>query len=103
MTTGVSSGADNFKVLFISRTKSPPRLDGSLDDACWKDAQVISDFGHCAYGARKCPFPRTEARYLWDDRYLYAALTCYEDSPENMARVPLASSFQARVPMAALD
>jgi len=79
-----ATSADNFKVLFITRAKVPPVIDGNINDACWKDAEVISDFGPCEYGARSFPFPRTEARFLWDDRYLYIAFTCYEDTPENM-------------------
>lgn len=81
-----ASGADNFKVHFITQAKAPPALDGRLDDACWKQAEPITDFGHCEYGARRFPFPKTEIRYLWDDTYLYIGITCYEDTPANLDR-----------------
>jgi len=80
-----ATGADNFKVHFITKAKTPPVIDGEVDDAVWKQADVIDDFGPCEYGARLWRFPKTEVRYLWDDKYLYVAITCYE-TPANMKR-----------------
>jgi len=76
--------SDNFKLLFITKTKTPPVIDGSLNDKVWDEAEIIDDFGPCAYGARRYSFPKTEARFLWDENYLYVAFTCYEDIEENM-------------------
>ncbi|MHC4886101.1 MAG: sugar-binding protein [Planctomycetota bacterium] len=92
-----AKGADNFKVLFIEKTDAPPVLDGRLDDACWKGTESNADFGPCAYGARRFPTAKTEFRYRWDDKYLYLAFTCHEDSAENMARVRAADMDKSKL------
>ncbi|MDG3003928.1 carbohydrate-binding family 9-like protein [Paludisphaera mucosa] len=48
----------------------PPKLDGKLDDACWRDAKPITDFAAFWLGE-----PRSGAKALlaWDDQALYYA------------------------------
>lgn len=77
------------KVYFIKRTLQPPKLDGVLDDPCWKEAEVIDDFGYAGYynQNKKLKIPRTEARFLWDDNYLYSGLTAFEADIEGARRV----------------
>ena len=51
--------------------KTPPVLDGKLDDPCWKDAQVIDKFAAFWSGTA---LPKTTRAYLvWDDDALYYA------------------------------
>jgi glucose/arabinose dehydrogenase len=52
--------------------EAPPKIDGKLDDAAWKDAQVIEEFTSAwlPEGQRKPP-TATKARLLWDREYLY--------------------------------
>ncbi len=51
--------------------KTPPVLDGKLDDPAWKDAQVIDRFA--AFWS-KTALPKTSQAYLvWDDEALYYA------------------------------
>ncbi|WP_165249882.1 carbohydrate-binding family 9-like protein [Paludisphaera soli] len=47
-----------------------PKLDGRLDDACWKRARPITDFAALWLGESR---PGTRAMLAWDDRYLYYA------------------------------
>ena len=53
---------------------SPPKIDGLLDDAAWKNAQVVENFTSAwlPEGLRKPP-TTTKARLLWDREYLYFA------------------------------
>ena len=82
-----SAESESYKLKFVPRTTGTITVDGTFDEAAWKDAAVIDDWGEVRsslYGRDGCRFPKTEARLLWDDRYLYIALTCWEDTPENM-------------------
>ena len=76
----------SFKVHFATKVAEAPKLDGKLDESCWKAAEAISDYGPCTIGQdAKRRIPRTEVRLLWDDKYLYVGAKCFEDTPENMA------------------
>jgi hypothetical protein len=50
----------------------PPLLDGKLDDACWRQAQVIDRFA--SYWS-KTPRAGTRAFLVWDDDAIYYAAT----------------------------
>jgi hypothetical protein len=51
----------------------PPKLDGKLDDAAWKDATPIDRFS--AYWARRETGTGTRAYLVWDNDFLYFAGT----------------------------
>ena len=55
------------------RTLSPIVIDGKLDEPDWEQAQGMEDFREPGTGlpARQ----PTLARFLWDDRFLYVAIT----------------------------
>ena len=50
--------------------EAPPKLDGKLDDPCWRVAQPIDDFA--AFWANE-PRSGTRAYLVWDDEALYYA------------------------------
>jgi hypothetical protein len=54
-----------------SRTASPLKIDGRLDDAAWRDAPWTADFVDIEGDARTRPSLRTRAKMLWDDEYFY--------------------------------
>ncbi|MBM4082513.1 MAG: hypothetical protein FJ278_22600, partial [Planctomycetes bacterium] len=56
----------------------PPQLDGKLDDACWKNAAVYSDFHKLGTG-KPAEF-RTEVRASHDGERLYVAVRCHQDT-----------------------
>jgi hypothetical protein len=56
------------------RAPSAIRIDGKLDDAAWSKADLI----HYTALDGKQPQSTTEARVLWDDRYLYVAFRAYD-------------------------
>jgi anti-anti-sigma factor len=55
------------------RAKTPPVIDGKLDDPAWADAAVIDRFP--AYWQKQASGTGTKARLLWDDENLYFSAT----------------------------
>ncbi len=68
----------------VTKTLSPPKIDGHLDDSSWRNASKIEDFVW-ADGIGK-PFEATEAYLLWDDQNLYIGIRCFES---NMAQIKI--------------
>jgi hypothetical protein len=66
---------------FSRFTETRPFLDGKLDDACWKDIKVMDLKG-------AAPDYKTEARFAYDDQFLYIAVTC--SHPQGQAVPPVA-------------
>lgn len=55
------------------KTVHPPRIDGALDDAAWKEATPVV-LGNSFDGS--ATHVRTTARVLYDDHFLYVAFDC---------------------------
>jgi len=72
--------------LTATRTATPIKLDGVLDDAAWATAPVASQFTQF----RPHPGLRerlpTEVRVLYDDAALYVSAKMVEDSPDSIRR-----------------
>jgi hypothetical protein len=62
---------------------TPPVLDGKLDDACWKSAEVATDF-RLIFDARKNPLHRTEIRMCYDAQYLYFFYLLHDDKIDKL-------------------
>jgi len=78
---------------FCPRAAQPPVLDGMLDDACWRAAPVVTDFGRIHIGegvARK----QTAAYMVYDDSALYVAFRATE--PE-IAKLTLKHGRDGRI------
>lgn len=51
---------------------TPPKIDGVLDDAPWKAAQVVTEFAsHWLEEGQRKPPTAIKARLLWDREFLY--------------------------------
>lgn len=62
----------------VSRTATPIKVDGKLDDAVWAHAPLFRDFRMNLDGA---PSPyKTEARALYDDTFLYFSFRSRDDN-----------------------
>jgi photosystem II stability/assembly factor-like uncharacterized protein len=61
------------------KTEQKPHLDGTLDDACWQDATPLSVAVGPAELAADYP---TEARFAYDDEFLYIAVSCRHPAAE---------------------
>jgi len=87
----------SFKLHFAPRVAVAPKVDGKLDDACWRTVDAITDFGQCTViGPGKRRIPETSVRVAWDDKYLYVAAKCREDSPENFEAFKQVMSSSSR-------
>jgi len=67
----------NWPVLEAVRTTVPPTVDGSLDDACWRDAPAATEF-NVYRTAHRPPDVRNEARACYDDTAFYLGVVCFE-------------------------
>lgn len=63
---------------------TPPVIDGVLEDECWKNAPVITDFRTpLSQGYRKVA-DQTEVRICYDQNAIYFAWKVFESKPEEM-------------------
>ena len=86
----LSATPQGVRVLSPTRTVEAPKMDGVLDDACWKQAQEVTGFrgyanmGHAAYGPDyfrtmnldKEVAPQSFAYVCYDDAHLYVGIRC---------------------------
>lgn len=64
------------------RAKTPPKIDGNLDDACWQEATLNSGFANPKDGT-----PANAAsffRVAFDDRAVYFAVVCMEPNMDSL-------------------
>ncbi len=52
------------------------QVDGKLNEPAWKSAAAVSEFGFPWWNDGGPPKQPTEAKLLWNDKYLYAAFRC---------------------------
>jgi hypothetical protein len=74
---------DNFKLYWLIRADAPPAIDGKLDDAVWRKAKPLRDWGTTNYGRTRQGMGEDfipgeiDFRAAWDETYLYIAARCY--------------------------
>src|SRR2546425_1164206 len=71
------------------RADKAPELDGSLKDAGWQDAGLISNFRQREPFERQPPTEKTEVRVLYDSRYLYFGIQCFDSEPKKIVATEL--------------
>ena len=70
------------KSLEAVKTENPPKIDGLLDDPCWKDAPKATGFTDKLTGK---PAPdETIAYILYDDENIYVGFYCYDSQPDKI-------------------
>jgi hypothetical protein len=74
------------KKLGAQRVSVKPKIDGVLDDECWKTAEVAKDFEQNS-PVEKAPisFP-TEVRITYDNTAIYIGAMCYDNAPDSILR-----------------
>lgn len=73
----------SYKALKISK---PPRIDGILDDECWKDAHIATDFVVIEPNFGKKTDRKTIAKIVYDNLAIYVSFYCYDSDPKNIRR-----------------
>ena len=68
----------------VSRTDTPPVIDGRLDDATWEDAAFVNDFHQTAPTDGGTPTEITIVRVTYDDEYLYIAADLRDSDPHQI-------------------
>ena len=65
------------KIYNVKKSNSVIVIDGIADEASWKDAQFTDDF--IDIEGYKIPSQKTNAKMLWDEKYLYVYAKLFED------------------------
>ena len=73
------------KVVRVARVASPPIVDGRLDDAVWRQADVITDFHQIRPGDGTTPSERTEVYLIYGDDALYVGARMFDSDPDRIA------------------
>ena len=78
--------ADSFPILVYPcpRATAAPRVDGRLDDACWRDAPLVSGF--TLLGTRDAAGIQTAFRVVHDDGTLYFGIAADEPLASKLTR-----------------
>ncbi|TET74905.1 MAG: hypothetical protein E3J56_01580, partial [Candidatus Aminicenantes bacterium] len=75
---------DRQKSFRIDRTAEPPKIDGLIEDVCWKNIQPVSGFiQHDPVNGAKA----SEKTYVWmayDSKYLYFAFFMEDSQPDKI-------------------
>ena len=77
-------GATSARAMRVSR---PPLIDGRDTDDAWLLAPVLRDFRQFDPGEDMDPAFRTEARVVYDDRYLYVVVRAFDPHPDSIVRL----------------
>ncbi|MGD0744120.1 MAG: DUF5916 domain-containing protein, partial [Verrucomicrobiota bacterium] len=68
-------------VIAAIRVEQGPRLDGIIDDPCWRSAPPLTNFTQVLPVEGATPSERTEVRFVYDRDDLYIAVRCFDDAP----------------------
>jgi len=83
--TGTAQTRGPARSMEAVRTDTPPVIDGKLDEACWSQANVNTDFTD--YRTEELAKEQTFVRVLYDDENLYIAFECMEPDPNSIVAV----------------
>ena len=84
VTTAYAAELGEMRLYECVRTPTPPKLDGRLDDACWRSAEVSTKFERTLRDADQPPSVQTFIQLAYDDEYLYVGIKCEEPHPERL-------------------
>jgi len=69
-----------------AKTDSPPRIDGKLDDDCWREAQEMSSFFQIT-GDKVAAKQQTTTKLCYDDRALYFMVRAEQDDMDSVRKL----------------
>lgn len=75
---------DTTPVMHAVHTDSPPVIDGILDETCWDDAAVITEFTQVSPNEGDAPSQLTKVHLLYDSDNIYVGVMCYDDNTTNI-------------------
>ena len=68
--------------LTLTKAEAPPILDGSLDDAAWRNSEIIGNFLQKDPEEGMDASETTEVRALYDEENLYFGVRCLDAEAE---------------------
>src|SRR5437660_7333250 len=71
------------------KTERPPALDGTLDDPLWQQQAPVTKFLQREPLEKELATERTEVRVLYDRRYLYFGIHCFDSDPRKISATEL--------------
>jgi hypothetical protein len=72
------------KSLEAIRISTPPKIDGILDDECWQNAEVATDFYQLEpYNGNPASF-NSEVKFVYDDQAIYVGAMMYDPNPDSI-------------------
>ena len=74
------------KNIVAVRTATPPKIDGRMEEAIWKNAPVATSFVEYGPFNGTLPALRTEIRFVYDDIALYIFAVMYDPHPDSICR-----------------
>src|SRR6266536_2706623 len=75
--------------IVAARVDKPPELDGTLTDAAWQDAGFINSFHQREPFERQPATEKTEVRVLYDSRFVYFGIRCFDSEPKKIVATEL--------------
>jgi hypothetical protein len=72
------------KTATAARTAEAPVFDGNVDDLAWQQATPLVDFVQAEPVEGEPASEKTEVRLLYDDRYVYVGVICYDSDPSQI-------------------
>lgn len=72
-----------------SRVDRPPKLDGTLDDPAWQQADPISNFLQREPFEGQAPTEKTEVRILYSKHEVYFGIVCFDSHPRGIVATEL--------------
>ena len=77
---------DSTKVYKTTRTNNAPKIDGILEDECWKNAQIATDFIQNTPKEGGKAGQKTEVKIIYDNIAIYVAAMMYDSAPDSILR-----------------
>ena len=82
------------KTFQVTRTDTPPVIDGVLDEAVWELASLVDDLHQTIPIEYSEPTQHTEVRVLYDDDALYVGVTMFDTNAEGIVALNLRQNDQ---------
>jgi len=68
----------------VCKVEFPPKLDGKLNDLCWKNLEIASGFRQRRPNEGEPATEKTEVKLCRDESNLYVGVRCYDSEPEQI-------------------
>lgn len=82
----INVNAIDRKSYSTTHTSLVPKIDGDLNDDCWKNINSVNDFITYLPQFGKQPTYKSEVKIIYDDDAIYICAKMFDDNPENIGR-----------------